>query len=95
MRNVAVAVESLDHDRKAPSGWDKSSENIVFDVKMDFTRKVRWVKDGHITPDPERSTFVGGVSSDSVRVALTYVALNEIPVNAIDIQKYLSSGTFV
>ena len=43
---------------------------------MDYTRKTRWVLDGHKTPPPERSTYTGVVSRDSVCIALTYAALN-------------------
>ena len=57
-----------------------------FDVKMDFTRKARWVKDGHKTLEPELSTFAGVVSRESVRIALTYAALNDIAVTTCDIR---------
>ena len=86
MKNVAVAFEILEKGQKAPIGWKKSSGHLVFDVKMDFTRKARWVKDGHRTVDPDQSTFAGVVSRESVRIALTYAALNEINVTAADIQ---------
>ena len=36
--NVAVAFEMLDEGKPAPVRWTKASGNIVFDVKMDFTR---------------------------------------------------------
>ena len=42
---------------------------------MDFTRKDRWVKDGHKTPDPTTSAYTGMVSRESVRTAITYSAL--------------------
>ena len=86
MRNVAVAFEILPLGVQAPPGWSRSSGHLVFDVKMDFTRKARWVKDGHRTPDPHRSTFAGVVSRESVRIALTYAALNNLDVVAADIQ---------
>ena len=86
MKNVAVAFEILKQGESAPIGWSKSSGHIIFDVKMDFTRKARWVKDGHRTPEPEQSTFAGVVSRESVRIALTYAALNDIDVNAADIK---------
>ena len=86
MRNVIVAFEIMDEGEQAPLGWLKSSGHLVFDVKMDFTRKARWVKDGHRTPDPERSTFAGVVSCESVRIALTYAALNDVKVTACDIK---------
>jgi hypothetical protein len=42
---------------------------------MDFTRKARWVLDGHRTPDIVGSTYDGVVSRESVRIAFTYAAL--------------------
>ena len=53
---------------------------------MDFTPKARWVKDGHHTPDPKESNYAGVVSKHSVRVDLTYAALNDVDVTAADIQ---------
>ena len=86
MKNVAVAFEILELGWPIPIGWTRSSGHLVFDVKMDFTRKARWVKDGHRTAEPEISTFAGVVSRESVRIALTYAALNGIDVMAADIK---------
>jgi hypothetical protein len=47
------------------------------DVKMDFTRKARWVKDGHKTPDSITSSYL---------VALMYAALLGLPVVGADIK---------
>ena len=41
--------------------------------------------DGHKTADPEVSTYAGVVSRESVRIALTYAALNDVDVTAADI----------
>ena len=60
--------------------------HLVFDVKMSFERKARWVLDGHKTPDPLGSTYAGVVSRESVRIALTYAALNGLEVQAADIR---------
>ena len=86
MKNVSVAFEILDENEAPPIGWTVSSGHLVFDVKMDFTRKARWVKDGHKTPDPEQPTFAGVVSRESIRIALTYAGLNNIQVMAADIK---------
>ena len=86
MYNVGVAFEVLDEGQQAPKGWSKVTGHIVWDVKMDFTRKARWVLDGHKTPDPDGSTYAGVVSRESVRIALTYAALNELDVFAADIR---------
>ena len=86
MRNNGVAFEIQEENKKAPPGWSFVTGHIVFDVKMDFTRKARWVLDGHKTPDPQGSTYAGVVSRESVRIAFTYAALNGLDIFAGDIQ---------
>jgi hypothetical protein len=80
MGNVCIAFEILGPNTKAPLGWHKALGHIVFDIKMDFTRKARWVKDGHKTPESTSSSFAGVVSHDSIRIPLTYAALIGLPV---------------
>jgi hypothetical protein len=43
MYNVGVAFEILETREKAPIGWSKVSGHLVFDIKMSFERKARWV----------------------------------------------------
>ena len=86
MYNVGVAFEILDEGARAPHGWKRVTGHLVWDVKMDFTRKARWVLDGHKTPDPIGSTYAGVVSRESVCIALTYAALNDLDVFAADIR---------
>jgi len=52
MSNVKVAFEIMADDENVPEGYTKSSGQLIFDVKIDFTWKSRWVKDDHRTPDP-------------------------------------------
>ena len=52
---------------------------------MDFTRKARWVKDGHKTPNSTTTRFSGVVSRDSIRIALTHAAILSLPVKRADI----------
>ena len=85
MQNVAIAFEIIEDDEPLPSGFKPASCHIIFDVKMDFTRKARYVLDGHRTADPDGSTYAGVVSRESVRIALTYAALNDIEICAGDI----------
>ena len=92
MMNVGVAFQILQDNEQVPAGWSKQSGHLIFDVKMDFTRKARWVLDGHKTSNPEGSTYAGVVSRESIRIAFTYAALNGIDVMAADIQNaYLQS----
>ena len=74
MTNVGITFMILDEVKIAQPGWTKSSGNILFDVKMDFTQKARQVKDGHRSPDPTTSAYAGVVSRESIRVGLTYAA---------------------
>jgi hypothetical protein len=87
MTKVGVAFEVLEEEMKAPIGWSKVTGHLVWDVKMDFTRKARWVLDGHNkTPNPIRSNYAGVVSRDSIQIAFTYAALNDLVVFAADVR---------
>jgi hypothetical protein len=86
MGNVCIAFEILGQNAKAPPGWFKASSHLIFDVEMDFTRKARWVKDGHKSPDSKTSSFARVVSHDSIQIALTHAALLDLPVMGADIR---------
>ena len=53
---------------------------------MDFTRKARWVLNGHLPPDPEVSTYAGVVSREIIRIVLTYVELKGLDICASEIR---------
>ena len=86
MTNVGIAFEVLEEGQQPPVGWKKQSGHLVWDLKMDFTRKACWVLDGHKTPDIAESTYAGVVSRESVRIAFTYAALNGLDICAADIR---------
>jgi hypothetical protein len=51
---------------------------MIFYVKMDFTRKARFVAGGHMMEAPNSSlTYSSLVSQDSVKIAFLIVALND------------------
>ena len=58
---------------------------MIFDLKMDFTRKVRIVADGHKMPKPSISAYAGAVSRDTVHIVFTYAALNDLDMCTTDI----------
>jgi hypothetical protein len=67
MSKVCVAFKIAGPNKHAPPGWHKASGHIIFDVKMDFTCKARWVKeDGHKTPDSTTPSFAEVVSRESI-----------------------------
>ena len=93
MSNVMIAFDIIEADARMPAGYELASVHMVFDVKMDGTRKARLVKDGHKTSDPDGSRYAGVVSRESVRIALTYAALNDLDVFAADIRNaYLQAA---
>ena len=57
---------------------------MIFDVKMceNFRRKAIMVAGGHTTETPAALTYASVVSRDSVRIALTIAALNDLKVLA-------------
>ena len=66
MYEVGGEFKILDDNEPLPVGCKLSSGHLIFDCKMDFTRKARWVKDGHLTPDLETSKYAGVVSRESI-----------------------------
>lgn len=86
MFEVGRAIDILDEGVAAPVGYTKSSGHLIFDIKMDLSRKARWVKDGHKTPDSTTSSYAGVVSRESVRIALTYAHLHGLDVCAADVK---------
>ncbi len=94
MKNVTIAFEFLDEESQVPVGYKWIPCHIVFDVKMDFTRKARYVAGGHMTEAPSSITYSSVVSRESVRILFLIAALNDLDVLACDIQNaYLNAPT--
>jgi Reverse transcriptase (RNA-dependent DNA polymerase) len=93
MKNVMPAFEFRDNDQ-VPPGYKKIDCHMVFDVKVDLTRKARLVAGGHQTDVPKDSVYSSVVSRDSVRLALTLASLNGLSVLSADVQNaYLNAPT--
>jgi Reverse transcriptase (RNA-dependent DNA polymerase) len=93
MKNVMAAFEFKDDD-KVPTGYKKIDCHIIFDVKVDLTRKARLVAGGHQTEVPKDSVYSSVVSRDSVRLAFALASLNNLSVLAADVQNaYLNAPT--
>ena len=87
MDAVCVAFKILHGDEKVPPGYQEIRCHLIFDIKMeDFRRKARYVAGGHTTEPPATITYASVVSRESVRIALTLAALNDIQVKTSDIQ---------
>ena len=93
MTNNRVAFDILEGDRKIPIGYQFIRCQMIFDIKLeDFSRKARFVAGGHMTETPKSITYASVVSRDSVRIALTIAALNDLEIVSSDIQNaYLTA----
>ena len=67
------------------TGFQEIKCHLIFDVKMDFTRKARFVAGGHMTDTPVGLCYSSVVSRESVRIAFTIAALNDLDIMACDI----------
>ncbi len=76
-----VRANKVDHLR----GFQEIKCHIVFDVKMDFTRKARFVAGGHTTKPPNSLTYSSGVSRESVKIAFLIAALNGLDLMSCNI----------
>ena len=85
MKNVAVAFEFID-GVVVPPGYQQIPCHMIFDVKLDLTRKARYVAGGHKTEVPKEHTFSSVVSRDSVRLMFMLAALNDLEVQSADFQ---------
>ena len=66
-------------------GFQEISCHMVLDVKMDLTRKARFVAGGHTTETPDVGIYSSVVSRDSIRIAFTIAALNDLQILACDV----------
>jgi len=85
MQNNLVAFQLLEPGEKAPPGYTFIKCHMNFEVKMDFTRKARFVTGGHMTDPPVIMTYSSVVSRDSVRIGFILAALNDLELVAADI----------
>ena len=89
MKHVRLAFKpwdgSIEGAQSKLRGYQKIRCHMIFDVKMGFTRKARFVAGGHTTENPTALTYSSVVSRDSVRLVLLMTALNDVPLLAADI----------
>jgi hypothetical protein len=94
MLHVRPAFKVLDRGRSAPIGSKWIPCHMVFEVKMDFTRKAQFVAGGHWTAPPVSLTYSSVVAQDSVRLCFLIAALNDLDLLAADIgNAYLNTDT--
>ena len=94
MKNVMIAFEVKEKGFKPPPGYKPVDLMMVFDIKMDFTRKARMCARGDQTEPPSTLTYSSVVSRESVRLAFLIAALNDLDCEMFDIgNAYLNAPT--
>jgi hypothetical protein len=85
MCNNAIAFEFLEPGESIPISYTKVTLHMVFDIKIDFTRKARLVAGGHLTQVQSHLTYSSVVSRESVQIMFLIAALNDLQVLSADI----------
>jgi hypothetical protein len=81
MNNVRIAFKVLNEEEAIPPTYQEIRCHMIFDVKTeDFHRKARVVTREHTTDTSHVMTYASGVSRESVRIALTLAALNDLDI---------------
>ena len=94
MIKVKSAVEECDKSPDELVGYQEVDLHMIFDVKLgeNFRRKARMVAGGHKTSPPNSVTYSSVVARDSVRICLMLAALNDLDIQAADIENaYLTA----
>jgi hypothetical protein len=93
MSNCWVAFKVLEDKENIPIGYKWIKCHMIFDIKMDFTRKAHFVSGGHMMDLPDTITYSSIVSCDSIRIVFLLAALNDIDIRACDIgNAYLNAS---
>jgi hypothetical protein len=93
MKEVKVAFKILGTDEYEPVNYQFLKCQIIFEVKMEgFRCRTRLVAGGPMTNPPAAATYASVVFRESVRIALSTAAINDLDLLAADIQNaYLNA----
>ena len=95
MKNVQHAFEAYEGKKEdLPPGYQHIKCHVILDIQLgkNFRRKARLVGVGNTTTAPFSIAFFSVLSRDSVRIALTVAALNNLDILACNIQNaYLTA----
>ena len=95
MKTVMIAFDIKPEGADRPVGYTFAKCHLVFDVKQGtLQRKARFVLDGSRIDTDNVPTYASVVSRESVRIAFTLAALNDLNVLAADCEgAYLNAPT--
>ncbi len=85
MLHVQPAFEIHQCRAKQPMASKWIPCHMIFDVKMDFAHKARFVAGGHVTYPPTSITYSSVVAHDSVCMAYLIAALNDLDILSAEV----------
>jgi len=87
MSTIRIAFDILEDDQGPPPGYSFMKDHLIFDIKMEnFQRKAIYVSGGYLLSTPEKLTYASVVSRETIRIALTLAALNDLEVKTSDVK---------
>jgi hypothetical protein len=85
MKNNLIAFKFLEEGEQIPVGSKWIPFHMIFDVKIDLTRKACFIAGGHWTDTPSQLTYSSVVTRESIRIAFLIAALNDLDILAADV----------
>ena len=78
IHNIYIIFQILENNEPMLHSWKQTSGHMIYDLKIYFTRKTRWVLDENKCPDFSGSIYIGVVSKDNIIITLIYIVLNKL-----------------
>ena len=79
------ALKILERNEKIPPGYNFIDLMIIFDVKMDLTRKALICARGDQTDSPSSATYASVVTKESIRLGFMLASLNYLNLLSADV----------
>ena len=86
MKNSCFSFKLYEKEDKFPVGHIKITCHLIFDLKLDITRKARYVAGVHLTDVPTYMTYSSVVNCDIFCIGFLMAALKNLDILAGDIQ---------
>jgi hypothetical protein len=85
MKNNALAFHFLEpgESPQVASKWEPF--HMIFNIKVDLTRKARFVAGGHVTDTPTQLIYSSVVTRESMRIEFLIAAINDLQIFSADI----------
>ena len=91
-----IGFKILDEGEKPPPTYQEIICYMIFDINMEyFRRKSQYVAGVHATVAHPTLSYAIVVSRESVLIALTFAALNDLEVKTFDIQNGYLTAPFL